>query len=787
MKTKRTQHAVTCGALGAAVVCALTGLESAADTVALKEIVVTATKRGELSVQEIPAGISAISSDAIEKNSLRSLDEYARANPSLTFASQGSGDSQLIIRGIQSPGSSTVGFYFDEAVITASNFQDGGGRTPDIRLYDVERVEVLKGPQGTLFGASAMSGAVRIITKKPDATAFDAGVSLGGSMVEHGDAGYELSGMVNIPVARDVLAMRAVGWREVKGGFIDHFAGLNGALRIDDANDSRTNGGRLSVKLTPNERFQLTVFGLVQDSHVDDTQAFYPKASGTLLPIPFVFVPGVTFGPFGGEFGDLKVTKPSREPWDDKIYLYGLTAELDVGAGDVLATANYFDRDIWSPFDTSPTSLSFGLPAPAVTGSQFQNRKVFSAELRFVSKFEGPFNFVAGVFHESDNNFNTLDVLAADPATGILACRTQKDCLKSPSLVHNIIFGRTLESDLDFYRLFGHADFKFNDQWTLGAGVAYFDGQMHNTEFTTQALPPTALPPVLGGPPQAAPIPGVNEFADTDKITWDASLSYQHTPEQMYYVRAATGFRPGGINDTSLGSFFGIEIPPTFKPDTVLSLELGAKTTWLEDRLTLNAALFRMYWKDILVPGEEPTGAFEFIANAAKARINGVELELQARPSDPWYMSLGVTWLDAQLSRDQTFPPGYVPLPSTPRGFDGDRIPKVPKWSASGNLEYTLPMTVGGGQPVLRANFSYTSSSRTYFNNTDPYAVKIGDYFLLNLNAGFPVGNNLELRLFVNNVTDKLAIVDADNGIDGYDAFTVRPRTIGAQAIWRLK
>src|SRR3972149_974191 len=143
----------------------------------LEEITVTATKRGEVSVQDIAAGISAYPGGPVAALNAHSLDDYARLQPSLQFTSQGTGDAQLIIRGIQSPGSGTVGLYFDETVMTASNFQDGGGRTPDIRLHDVRQLEGLKGPQGTLFGASSMSGTVRIISNKPDASGFDANFS----------------------------------------------------------------------------------------------------------------------------------------------------------------------------------------------------------------------------------------------------------------------------------------------------------------------------------------------------------------------------------------------------------------------------------------------------------------------------------------------------------------------------------------------------------------------------------------------------------------------------------
>ena len=178
----------------------------------IEEIVVTATKRGEVSVQDIADGITAITGDTIDKYDLRSLEDFSRLEPGLQYATQGVGDTQLIIRGISSPGDSTVGVYFDESPITGGNFQDGGGRTPDIGAYDIARIEVLKGPQGTLFGASSMSGAVRIITNKPDASAFDMNISAGFESVEHGGEGYSVNAAVNVPLVADTLALRLVGW-----------------------------------------------------------------------------------------------------------------------------------------------------------------------------------------------------------------------------------------------------------------------------------------------------------------------------------------------------------------------------------------------------------------------------------------------------------------------------------------------------------------------------------------------------------------------------------------------
>ncbi|MBI1732793.1 MAG: TonB-dependent receptor [Gammaproteobacteria bacterium] len=752
----------------------------------LEEIIVTATKRGEVSVQDISGGISAYSGEVIEQYNAYSLDDYARLQPSLQFASQGTGDAQLIIRGIQSPGSGTVGLYFDETVITASNFQDGGGRTPDLRLHDVQRLEVLKGPQGTLFGASSMSGTVRIITNKPDASAFDANVTVGGNTVEDGDEGYDVNGMINIPLIKDQLALRGVGWREERGGFIDQLSGLNGTFENDDVNDAEITGGRLMLKWTPGDYFAATAYAQIQDIEVDGTQAFYPQASGTLVPIPFNFDENVFFGPFGGEFGDLKLTKPSTEPWEDEIEMFGVTFELNLDKVETLATLNYFEREVFSPFDTTPTAIFFGLPQVPIAGHQDQYRSILSTELRVSSKFDGPFNFVVGFFYEDDDNFNTLDVLAR-AADGSILCKSRRKCLEDPALIPNIVFGRTLENDVEFQRYFGHVDYQLTEHWSVGGGVANFDGDLRNIEFLTQGLPdndPPIFPPIIGGPPQLIPIPGVNERAESNELTYDANLSFKRNDEELYYFRAATGFRPGGINDTALGSQFGIDIPDTFDPDSVLSVEVGAKTSWFDNRLILNAAYFHMFWDDIFVPGEEPTGAFEFIANAAEAGIDGVELEIFARPSDPWLLTFGLTWLDAELTADQIFPPGFVPAPDTPRGFDGDPIPKVPDVALSGSVQYTVPANLFGSvQPVLRANFSYTDDSKTFFNDTDPFNASIGDYFLLNLNASF-YWENWEAKLFINNVADDLGIVDADVGLDGFDAFPTFPRTFGAQLNW---
>ena len=212
------------------------------DESVLEEIIVTASKRGEVSVQNVAGGIRAITGEFIEDYNLRSFEDIARMEPSLQFSKLADSDLQPIIRGIQSPGAGTVGVYFDETVITGANFNDGGGRTPDIGAYDIERVEILKGPQGTLFGASSMTGTVRFISNKPDASKVDGNLRISGNTIEDGDPSYAFDGMINLPAVEDVLAFRGVAWYESRGGSIDFYSGLNGVTETKDADEAERAG-----------------------------------------------------------------------------------------------------------------------------------------------------------------------------------------------------------------------------------------------------------------------------------------------------------------------------------------------------------------------------------------------------------------------------------------------------------------------------------------------------------------------------------------------------------------
>ncbi|MGH8137796.1 MAG: TonB-dependent receptor [Steroidobacteraceae bacterium] len=779
------------------------GTAAAADE-QLDEIVVTATKTGAVSPRSIPAGISALTGNTLEESGIHSLDELPRLIPSLQMGIASPGDLQPIIRGIQSPGAGTVGVYFDETVITGVNFANGGGGTPDVGSYDIDRVEVLKGPQGTLFGASSMSGTVRFISNKPSTRDFDARISVRAESLDGAQGGYRGDVMLNAPLIKDTLAVRAVAWYDREGGYIDEYTGLNAVTKIPNANEIAKAGGRLMARFEPTEDLTLDAYGMYQKFTDFGPQGFSDVPSGTSLPIKIAvgapFLIGLTVPGLASVNGTDSLTTPSASRSNSRITLYGMTLTYELPLGTIVATTSkYSINPYYFTLDTSGTSSRYGLvdfPAFFQTGKLFidnpfdyqqqQVRDVESSEVRFSSKLHGPFKFVAGGYFQNEYSDTNSLVVAANPVTGQSLCQIWSQCIQnigSPA-AQSIVFADEKRYFVNAYALFAHADYEFTDKLTLGVGGRYFDSREHSVDYTGQGFQgsiPFTVPPYSGGPVETVPVAGLNTRVKESKPTGDVSLGYQARPDALVYFRAASGFRQGGPNDSVTAKELGVVIPDKFNPDTVYSYEIGAKTTWLDRRLTLDGALFRMNWQNMQVPGQDRSGVISFIENAAKSRVDGAELELAARPANRWHLMLGVTGLNARITENQAFEGGPVAVV-------GDRIPKVPKWAASATADYTLPWRVFG--PVattLRTNFSYTGRSMTKFNSSFADDQPIGDYFLMNVSVNFDY-QNCNLRVFVNNLTDRRPVLDIFGyGVDLQRKITVPPRAIGAQFTWRLK
>src|SRR5687767_7427244 len=323
MRVRNTRMARRMGRAVALMATAAATVANAQEPV-LEELVVTATKR-ETTMKDTPAAISAVSGDAIRESQSFSLESFTRLDPSIQVNNRGVGDNQIIVRGISSSGKPTVGLYFDEAVITGLGLDGGSDNQPNIQLHDLERIEILKGPQGTLFGAGSMSGTVRFITNKPDLSKQSFALTGSAASVQDGNELFQGEAVANLPLVTDKVGLRAVAWGDTGGGYIDQQR--NGTLH-EDVNDQTVWGTRLTLGSKLTEALSLTVMGLYQQSEADGSQYFE----------------------FGR--GAYRNISPTEEPFEDEIKLFSAVADYDAGFGTFTGTVSYMDRQLYLSRDS---------------------------------------------------------------------------------------------------------------------------------------------------------------------------------------------------------------------------------------------------------------------------------------------------------------------------------------------------------------------------------------------------------------------------------------------------
>src|SRR5579872_5610971 len=374
---RRPSRKATWIAGAGAAALSLAGLASAADAApaaaateqtGVAEVVVTANKLNSTKVLETPSAIQAISGAALARAGTVGFIDVAGKIPGLSIQDLGPGDRKYVIRGINSTGDSTTGVYYDEAVISGANADDGGGFESDIRLYDMNRVEVLRGPQGTLYGASSMSGTIRFIPKSPELDRFGGYVSAEASTTEHASSNYNVNGALNLPLIEGKLALRVVGWKLYDSGFVDQVrVGTLGLLR--GVNDDDVGGGRVIL------RYQATDDLAIEANYTNQSEK--SKGSSRYTPAGITAFNGGPITPIQG--CDLCNTDVTQSPWTDNIHVFGLTVNYDTGHGTVTGTTNQFNRHTGFTFDSTPILVHFGVPIPAET-LEPRERKVNSSE-----------------------------------------------------------------------------------------------------------------------------------------------------------------------------------------------------------------------------------------------------------------------------------------------------------------------------------------------------------------------------------------------------------------------
>ena len=758
----------------------------------IEEVVVTATKRGETDIQSIAGGVHALSGDELDARGIIDFEQFAGQIPGLNFQDLGPGDKEYIIRGINGNGPSVVGAYFDEYVITANDQQDGGGKNAPIKLVDLERVEVLNGPQGTLYGANSMAGNIKFIPRKPGTDKLDAYIDTDMSGTEHGGFNYTLSGAVNIPLVKNVLGVRLVGWRTDADGWIDQPRLQNGPASFTgnakDINTEETNGGRIMVRWTPND--QLTVDGLYLRQKLETGGSPRFTGKGTIAwpgqPPEIAALPGNTgFAPLAG----LSALTPTRDfvnaditvnPRDDDVELYGGTGQYTTDMGTFTVSASHFEHDIHFVFDSTPVLLFFGVPLPGVT-SQPQSYATTMVEGRFASALDGPVNFVAGVYYQKDENDFEVNVTTTDGQGHLVAWDPLNSNDVFTAANGTAIFGRTRHDEIEQKAVFGEATWQITDKWTLLGGLRWFDADVQAKQATTHGFFGGVSVPegqVIGTTVNGNPVGLLKQSGDT--VRPKVSLSYQATDDVMVYGLYSEGFRVGGINNANQP--FAPGIPNTYNSDELSNIEFGIKSRWMDNRLQVNASLFLIDWDAIQVEPRDPAAVEPFTTNGGSAQVNGIEWSAEYLATDNLQLNFsGDYYFDHELTTDQ--PALIAASPFVITGLKGDKIPEVPEVQLFGSAKY---MTEIAGMPFsLTGDINYRGKTNTEFRANNPFNISLDSYVLLDVFASLEIDEHFTVGAYIRNLSDELAQYDGIGTFQDPESLVAsRPRTFGATVKW---
>ena len=693
------------------------------------DIIVTALKRST-TIQETPISISAVTGDTIANSGAQSIADLGATTPSLNFVDGGPSFRRVVIRGIQGPGEPMIGTYYDETPVTgvvgAGN--DAGGSTPELRLFDVERVEVLRGPQGTLYGSGSMGGTLRVIYKKPALDRVEGAVDASLSNTAHGGWNYEMSGMVNVPILTDQIGLRATGFYRYQDGYID-----NVVLGIDNINAVKTYGGRVLLRMQPNERWTFDLAAYINQTRAD-------SSSWDLLT------------------GRYQSAAMARGRTLDNTELYSATSNYDLDVATFTATGSYMHRRLESAGDVSRfmqwrrtpgncASLVNGGAANACSPTQLadfydlvdwqsysalfpqQEMDAWTAELRLSSNGSGPLNWTVGGFYSDRHVYVTNPQVLTDRVTG--------------EVIRPLIYSteRHLSDHLSQVAAFGELSYDLTSQFNITVGARYFD-------YDKEIIGETTVPSIMVG---ARITPPTTVAASENGWVKRVNASYKITRDIMLYAEAAQGFRPGGANQV-----LGLATALTgYGSDSLWNYEAGLKTSLFDRRMNFNIDAFRIDWTNMQITQRTPDGAFAYIGNAGGARVNGIEVETSIVPVDGLSIAGNFSYLDAKLTVDQNT--GTVAT----SGLKGDRIPNVPKYMGGGSAQYVWPLSdrLSG---YLRADFNHVGGSWSDFRPSYVYARHVDSYTLANARVGVEdPDNRWGAYLFVTNLFDKTAIVRA--------------------------
>jgi iron complex outermembrane receptor protein len=720
------------------------------------EVVVTARKRGAELVQDVPGAISAIGPAQLEKMRVINFTDFAYAVPGLSFNSTGPGEKRYVLRGIQSAGQEQVAVYYDEIPSPGiqSSSGDSGSQTADLQLYDMERIEVLKGPQGTTFGANSQTGAVRYITNKPNLNDVEGSIQASAEgMSDGGSPGGSVYAMINMPIVSDQLAVRAVAFSDYAGGFVD-----NVRLGTNNINWARTYGGRVAVRYEPTSKTTIDAMVWLQNRKTGGASGYMPydtfhTSGNTANPGYKDTVPA--FAQF--QTGEFNTGDYVQTPRPDNLQIYSITLNQDLGWANLTAAGSIYKRKLGYIRDNTWSVISLGVgPAGAIClagkpcvrpdlfpeqTNQTQNVEQKTLEVRLNSTHEGPLQYLVGAFYrDRDSDFQSVSpivnaqgvpfpITTTPTGFSILPGAGVADCVPCALARYNT---RQVKESA----IFGELTYNPIKSIELLAGLREYSAEQNDDGFYLFQFP------LIG---TTLPAPDKRHFKES-KLIKKFEVSYHPNSDMTLYALASQGFRLGGTNQAAT-----IAVPPGYNSDSLWNYEVGVKSMWFDRRLTVNAAAFYVDWKNIQVSGRDPTGAFAFIGNAGSAKVEGLELEAFAHPIPGLDLSGGLSWLPtAELTEDQ------VNSTVVAAGRKGDTLPRIPELTADLSAQYTHDLPVDDWSGFARVDWFYHGSSHTELRPTAITDRLQHAYDITNLKVGVSnKAKDLDLTVYLNNAFDK--------------------------------
>ncbi len=747
----------------------------------IEEITVTARKREE-SLQDVAGSIQALTGDDLKNQGLLNLEDTIRMLPSVSHLGGVAGANKIIFRGVSdNPGAfiaaSSAALYIDEQPLTQFSVN------PEPRMIDIERVEALAGPQGTLYGDSSQSGTMRIITNKPDPTAFAANAEMMVRKGEKSSMSHEVSGWLNLPLIEDKFAVRLVGYTAEDGGFVDNVLGVspmrgtrdNSAAVADDINSVDFTGGRISAKWFVNDKWSITASAMHQTMEAHGHNIYDPTV------------------------GDLQTVKFYRDTRDDDWSQGALTIEGSFGSVDVVSITSYFDRKLDYTFDRTTYSAYFnynfcplfatycwsgfagaenhefgtvgGIDVDPNTGYLYWGRGVpndqdtvgfntqnqendrFTQEIRLSQSTEN-YRWVLGAFYEERSE--KWEYRARTPEFLETLSYAYWTYLYAASGVDPSWWLSGDDTEWEQWAVFGNFSYNFTDKLSAEVGVRFFDQEMDRLYYVDK-------PFLVGQRSDVSPQGGNDDFVP--KVT----LEYAIDDEKMIYGLYSEGFRAGGANRNRTP--FTV-FPQAYEPDLLKNFEVGAKTRWLDGRLQVNGTVYFGQWENYQIEAVDPSfrvcqpgeiadvdlcnQPFQvMVANVGDAEQFGVELDVRAAPNDMVDLGLNVGYVKAETSEE---------FEVTTTVAKGSQLPNVPELKFSAFAQFNWPV-MQGETAYLRGQYSWQDESLNQLEAIQPGArleptgapqYKQPSYGIMDIRAGLS-SDSWVLEGFVSNVFDERA------------------------------